>query len=522
MRFVHPLLISFICLHCLHAQDNEPKYSLFGCSQGAVETNLNNKSPLQFVPLDHLHGDIFGGNEHRFVFHGAQPFDTVNVYFSATLGEAGVGRGSSAGLGIYAEMTNSGDGSRSHTNQWWRLEPAGPIAVNDASSETLKFDAEGIRGCFELDGQCRFADVALATPDPDVALLAVKFGENLGGANANNWTEASLLLDFRQSPPRVLATADCGYNEGGGVCTAQDSGEAARSDLRCAWKGEKLDFLCSEESSTPGDGHSDFYLLSDDPAPLRTDEVASLQDAARELRSKGKGASVKVRGIGPVGWIDEIEIKSGEKMVVLGSAEFFYFVRESPSGLAIPIQLKAHPVIEDQQRASGAQAKPDSGRWTLDRGPTFRSRRIAERPALTVLQVLAHEDPSSRQLYWIGVDSTGQGDAVQLVGGDSYAGCGRWLEPANVVSVGEIARPFTVKVRLQPATMTAEDGESLMWEPNEKGENVSECIRSGQISWQDGKFRGTMNGGICASPGQPKHIRVDDMGGIVLTDTLTK
>jgi len=183
------------------------------------------------VPLDQPHGDIlFGGNKHGFGFHGAEPFDTVNIYFTATLGEGGVERGSSAGLGIYAEMTHSDDGARSRTSQWWRLEPAGLIAANDASSARLKFDAERIAGCFELERECRFADVALATKDPDVALLAVKFGENLGGANANNWTEASLLLDFRQSPPRVLATADCGYNEGGGACTALDSGEASRSD----------------------------------------------------------------------------------------------------------------------------------------------------------------------------------------------------------------------------------------------------------------------------------------------------
>lgn len=114
MRFVHLLLISFISPQCLNAQEDSPKSSLFGCSQGAVETNLNHKPRLHFVPLDQPHGDIlFGGNEHHFVFHGAQPFDTVNIYFTATLGEAQVGRGSSAGLGIYAELTHSGSGARS-------------------------------------------------------------------------------------------------------------------------------------------------------------------------------------------------------------------------------------------------------------------------------------------------------------------------------------------------------------------------------------------------------------------------
>src|SRR3974390_1138283 len=104
MCFVYPLLIGCICLNCLRAQDNQPKYSLFGCSQGAVESNLTNKPELRFVPLDQRHGDIvLSGSEHQFVFHGAQSFDRVNVYFAATLGEAGVGRGSSAGLRIYAE-----------------------------------------------------------------------------------------------------------------------------------------------------------------------------------------------------------------------------------------------------------------------------------------------------------------------------------------------------------------------------------------------------------------------------------
>jgi hypothetical protein len=521
MRLSRLLLISFLSLPCLYAQESDQKYSLFGCSENAVEVSTSKKPPLRFVRLDHPPADIAYGNEHRFVFHERRPFDTIFIYFTADLGESQVGRGSSAGLGIYAEFTISDNVRRSVEDQWWKIESTLSKPAHSVSSESLRFDAERIRGCFEQEGECRFADVALATPDPDIALVAVKFGENLGGANANNWTEASLLLDFRQSPPQVLATADCGYNEGGGACTAIDSGQASRSDLSCEWKGEKQDFLCSEDSSPPGDGHRDSYLLSDDTAPLRVDEVASLAEAISQLRAKGRNASVKVRGVGPVSWIDEIETRSREKVIILGSAEYFYLVREEAGGLKPPLRVEAHPVIDAEQRSLDAVAQPASSVWTPDHGPNFVARRIVKDAALTVLQVVSHENPASQRLYWIGIDARGRADAVQLVGVGSYAGCGRFLEPADVVSTGKIAHPFRASVRFQPPTQTGLDGESLEWEPNSEGEAVSDCIRSGQIVWKDGKFRGMMNDGKCATPGTPKYIRVDDSGRITLSDTLS-
>jgi len=515
MRFVHFLSICFVVLQSLSAQQTEQTRSLFGCSQDAVEIALKKNPPLHFVALDQAPAHIsFAQNEHRFVFHGGQPFDTIYIYFTATIGEENVGRGSSAGLGIYAEFTHSESGARSAGDQWWRVEPTVRHSPQQISSESLNFDAEPIRGCFEQEVQCHFADVALATSDPDIAMLAVKFGENLGGANAANWTESSLLLDFRQSPPRVLASADCAYNEGGGACTALDSGEAARSDLRCEWKGEKQDFLCSEESST-GNGHSDSYLLSDEAAPLRSDEVVSVQDAIGEIRAKGNNVSVKVRGIGPVAWIGEIELESRDRIIVLGSAEAFYFVREHAGLLKTPVQVKAHAVIEDAQRDPGAET---GNGWTLDHGPTFRSQPIIKGRALTIMQVVSHEYPDLQQLYWIGVDSTGRADAVQLVGGDSYAGCGREMSQASVVSVGKIERPFTAKVRLQPPTMTSAD-ESLTWVASEEDENATDCIRPGEITWKDGKFQGKIDSGACTHPGKPKYVQVDNTGKITLKDS---
>jgi hypothetical protein len=69
--------------------------------------------------------------------------------------------------------------------------------------------------------------------DDATALLVLSFTRDLGGANASNWEHARLVLDFRAAEPRVGAAVTCGYNEGGGACTAFDSGTMARSDLSC-------------------------------------------------------------------------------------------------------------------------------------------------------------------------------------------------------------------------------------------------------------------------------------------------
>jgi len=110
----------------------------------------------------------------------------------------------------------------------------------------------------------------------------------------------------------------------------------------------------------------------------------------------------------------------------------------------------------------------DTGSWT----------HVVKGSVLTVLQVVAHEYQSSHDLYWIGLDSSGRADVVQLVGGASYAGCGRTLEPASLVSIEKIADPFSAQVRLQPATESGVDGESLTWVSNGEEQNVTDCIRS--------------------------------------------
>jgi hypothetical protein len=522
MRTATAPLLLLLCVLPGHSQGAAAEHSLFGCSENAVEVAVDNKPPLRIAPVKGL--PLPSGNERpAFRFPALGPF-LVNIYLFATLPEAG--RGSKATLHIYAETTDSANDPQTKRVQWWEVEPTERVdPFNGRSSTSLSFDTSRIASCFERESECSFADVSLATPDPNVPLLVIKFGENLGGANALNWTEASIMLDFRPTPPRVVATADCAYNGGGGACTAFDSGQMLRSGLQCDWASETQDFLCSQ--TTQSDGYLDFFLLSDKPAPLHPGELATLADAIQEFRSKGTVAPVKVRGIGPVSWIDEVTLDSGTKIIVLGSVGLFHLVAESKTSLGPSTQVAAHPLIVDPNEVRRPSPRIEDPGWTLEEARSFRARQIYKEKDLTVLQVVESQLPDSRNLYWLGMQGDGADakfDAVVLVGGGHYASCGNSIVPENVVSVERIAKPFSAQVRIQPATSFSEADESQQheWSVPNGEEQSTNCIRSGSITWANGKFTGNMDDKKCTSLEQPKEIRVEADGKISVKDVAAK
>ncbi|HYW67540.1 MAG TPA: hypothetical protein VFB10_12605, partial [Candidatus Dormibacteraeota bacterium] len=162
-----------------------------------------------------------------------------------------------------------------------------------------------------------------------------------------------------------------------------------------------------------------------------------------------------------------------------------------------------------------------SSNWTQQVGVAFHSQQIYKGPELTVLQVVRTTLPEMQELFWLGISrqTDRNYDVVQLVGGGRYAGCAQFAEPANVVSIGKITKPFTAQVRVQPATRSSEtDDQSLRWDVSDENAGVSECVRPGQIIWKDGKFIGTMDEKECASAEQPSYIKVDASGKITLID----
>jgi len=394
----------------------EQNHSPFACVEGAVQLDIDKDPGLKFEELDGRPG-FFA--THEFTFDGSV-FGRVRVYLTATLSEEFVGRASEAKLAVYVETTASIDEASDRRSQWWQLvRVSGRDATGDEStSHSLVFDAERIANCFGIGREksdCAFADVSLAASDENVPLIVIAFTQDLGGANANNWIDSRLLLDFRESPPRVAATADCAYNEGGGACTAIDSGMMPRSTLQCDWQAAISDFLCTEQ----GGGHRDFYLLSDRVPPPRSSEVASLEEAADVLARRGIGQTVTVWRLGPVAWIGQVTMDEQRSAMLLASRGSFYLVSRSNDGIGPILEVGPHALLDDT--ASAEAVGLPQGEWTGDFAPHFRSRPIFGDGRLAVLQVVetsgwnAADPPSA--LYWIGIELGAEGflfDAVRL------------------------------------------------------------------------------------------------------------
>lgn len=519
------------------AQD-EPQHSPFGCSNHAVQLDIKQNPALKFVPLEGLPQEAINPNpQHTFRFLFAGPFTVVTVQLAATIGEQLAGKGTPAKLSVYVETKP--DGFSQSPRQFWQLvSTAKQTSYPERTSERLAFDSNRVAECFKNseDTQCEFAEIKLATRDPNIPLLDLSFLEDFGGANAGNQQEAHILMDFRSSPPQVLATADCAYNEGGGVCTAIDSGMSPRSDMQCDWMKDKNDFLCSEINDPEGSAHRDFYLLSDTEPPLRNEEVATLGEAVKGLRAH-PGTTIKVRGVGAVAWVGEVNLSAREKVILLGSQVLedgarFYAIFESQNGLGTPVVLLPHDFGDDPEPG---RTTLDQNDWTVDQAASFTSRSVYEDRSLSVLQVVAkvakYDKSKQNRLYWIGVGKASPSpefDVVELAGGSKYGSCGQYNVQASVIAVKSIERPsierpFRAVLQVQPPTATSEGDAPIAWNepnqsPNSSGdEPLKDCLRTGELRWADGRFQSAMHDAACQQPEKPGYVRVDDAGKVKLS-----
>jgi hypothetical protein len=495
----------------------QPEQSAFGCESGAVEVLVDGHPRLKFELLEHR-PSLFTG--HQFIFKSA-PLGLVRIYLTATVPEEGIGRESAARLTIYAETATTAEDAAAGKSRWWRLVARSrPDESYIDTSHTLLFEARRLANCFGFEnrpeGKCAFADVSLASKDRNLPLLVIAFTQNLGGANARNWTDARLLLDFRSDPPKVAATLDCGYNEGGGACTALDSSMSPRSTLDCSWAADVNDLLCTESTSEGRGSHRDFYLFANRLAPARTSEVGSLEEAADVLAGKGKGQTVTVYKLGPVSFVEEIRIDARTSAMLLGGGGTFYLASRAAGKTGGILSVVPHRIL-DPAAAPEAVELPQ-GRWTGDFASAFTSRTVFRARDLTVLQVVETKDAS--HLYWIGIqtrDGRVTFDAMRLVGDGAYKGCGKVDVPPAVVSIGQTARPFRVQMRVQPMTVDNIFGDAdVEWPDESEGQQIDTCIRNATVSWRSGAFTTQVDRGLCTSPDKPHRVTVDTDGRLRL------
>lgn len=496
----------------------------FGCYEGPVGVDIDRSPRLHFKRLKAL-PDLSATLTAKYPFRFAKDkLQSAVVYLTSKGPEGGVWhRETNVDFEIYAETVRRGGagGRAPNSREYWRLvEP--PMQTRSVYEPGVKLLFNGRNG--------GMADISVSSAgSPQLPVLHISYGQDLGGANADNWNWNHLLVDFRSAEPRVLATAECGYNEGGGACTAIDSSQMARFDLRCPWRPASGDFLCTEVT---GSAHRDFHLLNPDlPPPPRPGEVATMADAIVRLRGRPHRGAVVVRGVGPVRLVRDVELPAGLHVLILGSPGRFHAVPESGGQFGPPLSVEPRDLSAVLSPATENPPKDalDSNSWTLEGTASFSSFPLHHSDTLFLLRVVAHGIHAARSLSWVGIEDRGATqvlDALTLASeSENYEDCGHYSMAPAVVAVHAITRPFRALVDVQPAVSSGgEDTNGLVWgtEGQYAGQSpVLDCLRRGEISWISGKgFRVVVRAAPCGE-GQatkPRYVRVNASGKVTLSE----
>ncbi len=519
-------------------QEPIPPKATFGCHLDEENTNISlhyQRHPvLKFVQLaERPHLAWYPGAKHKFDFSGNSAFTTIQFYFAATVPEVLQGRASEANLLVYARTVIVGrrNFQESRQERWWQLiSEAKPEERFKTMEPALIFEAAKLAACFNSkESDCSFAGVAPATPDPSIALFDLSFSVDEDGANASNSTDYHVLLDFRSEPPAVLASLECNNNEGGGVCTASDSGNATRSGFRCTWHAAKNDFWCDANQplgTYSRSAHDYFYLIAGEAAPPPTSAfiAANLPEAAQRLDSASEPIpAAYVPHYGEVALV----IKT-PGLLVLGSpgkkGSLFHFIvrgQKKPQST-----LSIEPADASLSEApEPAHAIEHSSSPTPEGTIIYKSRQIYSGHNLRVYRVVSKEG-NSHEVYWLGIENRhGETfyDAIRIATeASSYLSCGRFTSPATIVSMSKIAAPFHTAVQIQPPTILSEAEETpQFWSPD-SDDPPEECVHSASIEWREGHGFRLGNLSPCKNPEQARRIRISDDGVVELSDNLSQ
>ena len=504
----------------------------FGCGPGAVGISLDRKPTLRFVRLPALPAmrrTVVG--QYSFSFAGGQ-LRSATIHVTSDGPEGGTwSREANADFDLYAVLERrAGTEDRgTQAREYWKLVDPDAEGKSDYDDEVkLRFHGSSAPQTGGGSDEALLGVLVASAAVPDEPLLHVSYQQDLGGANADNWMENHLLLDFRSFEPRVAVSATCGYNEGGGACTAIDSGMMERVDLACQWQPADRDLLCSESS---GSAHRDFYLLNPGArAPLRPGEVAAVEEALLRLRTRTQ-RSVVVRGIGPVSLVGTEDLPSGP-ITILGSTGHVYVLPDPPGKPERAVRVDLRGLSSDDSRPLSEAPAPEAGEsesWTREGTAVFSSTLLHRSGTLTVLRLVCGEAVGERDLVWLGIEDRGATtppvvDALVVASERvNYLHCGQYGMGPDVVAVRAVATPFDAVVDVQPVNST--DGRGLVWGTDlapEGGEpTASDCVRSGSIRWVQGKgFDVVVAEAACSreTRQQARYVRIDPSGAVVLTD----
>lgn len=434
--------------------------------------------------------------------------------------------------------------------RWYEFQPHDPTVSKAASRAVPGSDSnEQNPNQSEAESGKPSTDPAdIFTPDPAIPLFQVSYTANWVGANAGGIYGHVLLLDLRSTPPRVAEQLECTYGEGGGVCTAPDSGYGDHTSISCEWN--KSDYVCNQRinlSTGWGERFTDtsYYLLSGKdayaPPPEAVNKIEWIPD--RMDRRKGDGQRFLVPDLGDTDEIFSLKQREHELYLMaargsspalhMGMAEGNsfderFFLAEHPfadrPSIAVELQPSTASTLTpitfpeaDRMREQAAKAAPPPNTARAGGTPiTWKVKKIYGDDSFFVLQVIVKEG-DVHAIYWVGIDQRSSPIAADLyrLSTDAlpYYQCNRFVQEENAASYHLVpGAAFHATIDVEPLHIT--DGNGGLDTAEEVTDQTSGKVCTKHMSWDRAKGFVFAENPVCKPANPARSIAISDDGQI--------
>jgi hypothetical protein len=352
-------------------------------------------------------------------------------------------------------------------------------------------------------------------------------------------TTQKIAVDFRSTPPRLLAVLECSWSDARQNCSGgygfMDTTFRTGNSIDCAWASAASTLRCGDTAyaGTAWGGRfwvTDSLLGRPRPIPRAIAIDAALARVAQAARrfSIASGPAPVVEGVGRLSRVASIASRRAgttlEVFAARGSRLRFdprFFLVERSGEKSAATELVLHdpdpigPDPDHELRSAETLGTPSRV------GPKLAILKTQESPSgLHLFQILAREG-EGRAVYWLGVEDgdTPIAHVARLATHVAYPFCGGEAHPASAVSiaVSDGSDPPTARLDMEPGYF--EIGEGELTRDVEDKHVARRCPWTAEVRWRAGRgFEWIDSDATCAAETPPRHIAIDPAGRIQVVE----
>ncbi|MGA8221579.1 MAG: hypothetical protein WB780_07980 [Candidatus Acidiferrales bacterium] len=530
------------CTFAQQASDAAPADEISCASNFGSPVELDKKylhlipaSPDEILTMQKGKPDIAAGP----FTSGMFPYDRVEIYLVPT--KVGEDESVEATLSLFARAI------RDQKDSWFKIaQDRGFTSVSDFFNLTIG-DTGDNSG--DVSDQNAATAVSFAVKNMNAPIFKVSWWKHESGVSTFAEVRKILLLDFRTSPPKIMAALQCVSAVGGGACGDFDNGAAPTTTLACNWDRSKADFLCT--STATGDYTVPltrrFYLASGKNSPYAADK-----DNPPDLVSLGRWSttdrswttkSPDIPGLGRVTSLAQYSPDQIRGTAFLfasrgrdSSEPRFFAVIVDPQGPALALEILPQPLVDEPPSVRDADvvsAAPDLQSFVVPAvvhpaekfadgvQPAFQVKILETLPNVSVWQVTAKQQ-NSHEVVWLAAGrnpKTGKFifSAVRIASEfGEYAGCGSGRTKPFAAVIQRKADSLDALLDVEPSHQY--DVEGKLYDRGDQGESVTLCPIQVKLSWNFSLgFIREENDPKCPDTTQARKLAISDDGVIAAT-----